>query len=83
MRAKWDGALHPHELPVVPCMVHPTHTAGYEFVETMIERLRGRAAMDVSALWALEMIAELQRLWFAEGDKVEAIERIIRGEEAI
>ena len=82
MKAKWDGSIHPYELPVVPCMVRPSHSEGYEFVATMIERLRGRAAMDVSAFWALETITELQRLWLSEGDKLEAIEQIIRGEEA-
>lgn len=77
MSAKWDG-LHVHELPIVPCMVHPSYTDGFEFTETMLDKLRARTRIDASARWAIETITELQRLWFESADKLQEIEAIIQ-----
>lgn len=69
--------LDEYGLPIVPCMVHPRGTDGVEFVIFALDELKRRASMDVSARWALETIAELQRLWYGAVDKLQQIEEIV------
>lgn len=72
--------LNPYDLPVVPCMIRPTYTEDVAFVKTLIEDLCHRAEGDITLIWALETITELQFRWFVAVDKLMRIEAIARSE---
>lgn len=68
-----------NELPVVAISVHITDGVTLGFDEAMSAALQEKAlAGDMTAVWAHQMILELQRLWIEATDKLNDIKEITR-----
>lgn len=82
MIAKYkDGKpqINVHELPLVPAMAHERANDDWRMAEHYIDMLNMLGHEHTCAVWAIQMIAELEARWIDAVDRVRTIEKIING----